>query len=97
MGWSTTSIPVSWKPSPGWMRFKHERQGFVAMRPLFAGEVSRNPASVDAALRLPLLHPATAAMVVSLSDVRQADQAIAAAAETRPDLDAFSRAAASYA
>ncbi len=72
-------------------------QGFVAMRPLFAGEVSRNPASVDAALRFPLLHPATAAMVVSLSDVRQADQAIAAAAETRPDLDAFSRAAASYA
>jgi aryl-alcohol dehydrogenase-like predicted oxidoreductase len=72
-------------------------QGFVAMRPLFAGEVSRDPASVDAALRFPLLHPATAAMVVSLSDVRQADQAIAAAAETRPDQDAFSRAVASYA
>jgi len=72
-------------------------QGFVAMRPLFAGEVCRDAASVDAALRLPLLHPATAAMVVSLSDLRQANQAIAAAAEISPDADAFRRAVASYA
>jgi aryl-alcohol dehydrogenase-like predicted oxidoreductase len=71
-------------------------QGFVAMRPLFAGEVSRDPGSVDAALRFPLLHPATAAMVVSLSDTRQADQAIAAAG-TGSDPDAFNRVLASYA
>ena len=70
-------------------------QGFVAMRPLFAGELSRDPAGVDAALRFPLLHPATAAIVVSLSDVRQADQAIAAAG-TCADPDAFRRALASY-
>jgi aryl-alcohol dehydrogenase-like predicted oxidoreductase len=70
-------------------------QGFVAMRPLFAGEVSRDPASLAAALRFPLLHPATAAMVVSLSDVRQADQAIAAAG-IRADPDAFSGALAGY-
>lgn len=70
-------------------------QGFVAMRPLFAGEVSRDPASVDAALRFPLLHPATAAVVVSLSDVRQADQAIAAA-RTRADPEAFRKLLASY-
>jgi aryl-alcohol dehydrogenase-like predicted oxidoreductase len=66
-------------------------QGFVALRPLFAGKLARDPAQVDAALRFPLLHPATAAMVVSLSDIRQADQAIAAAA-TRADPDAFRRA-----
>jgi aryl-alcohol dehydrogenase-like predicted oxidoreductase len=72
-------------------------QGFVAMRPLFAGEVSRDPARVDAALRFPLLHPATAAMVVSLSNMRQADQAIAAAAGSRADPDAFSDALAGYA
>ena len=66
-------------------------QGFVALRPLFAGQVARDPGQVDAALRLPLLHPATVAMVVSLSDVRQADQAIAASM-IRPDRDAFHRA-----
>lgn len=70
-------------------------QGFVAMRPLFAGNLSRDPASVDAALRFPLLHPATAAMVVSLSDIRQADQAIAAAG-TCADSDAFREALAGY-
>ncbi|HEY3949299.1 aldo/keto reductase [Phenylobacterium sp.] len=66
-------------------------QGFVALRPLFAGALAHDPARVDAALRFPLLHPATAAIVVSLSDVRQADQAIAAA-HTAPDPDAFRRA-----
>jgi aryl-alcohol dehydrogenase-like predicted oxidoreductase len=71
------------------------RQGFVAMRPLFAGQLARDPASVDAALRFPLLHPATASMVISLSDIRQANQAIAAA-QTRADLGAFRRAAARY-
>jgi aryl-alcohol dehydrogenase-like predicted oxidoreductase len=70
-------------------------RGFVAMRPLFAGELSRDPASVEAALRFPLLHPATAAIVVSLSDVRQADQAIAAAG-TCADPDAFRRALVTY-
>jgi aryl-alcohol dehydrogenase-like predicted oxidoreductase len=65
------------------------------MRPLFAGQVSRDAASVDAALRFPLLHPATAAIVISLSDVRQADQAIAAAA-TRADPHAFRDALAGY-
>jgi aryl-alcohol dehydrogenase-like predicted oxidoreductase len=66
-------------------------QGFVALRPLFAGALARDPGSVDAALRFPLLHPATAAMVISLSDRRQADQAIAAA-QTRPDREVFDRA-----
>jgi aryl-alcohol dehydrogenase-like predicted oxidoreductase len=70
-------------------------QGFVAMRPLFAGGLARGSADVDAALRFPLLHPATAAMVVSLSNLRQADQAIAASA-TRPDIDAFRQALAGY-
>jgi aryl-alcohol dehydrogenase-like predicted oxidoreductase len=70
-------------------------QGFVAMRPLFAGQLARDPTGVDVALRLPLLHPATAAIVVSLSDVRQANQAIAAA-RTRADPNAFSCAMASY-
>jgi aryl-alcohol dehydrogenase-like predicted oxidoreductase len=74
---------------------KARGQGFVAMRPLFAGQVSRDAASVDAALRFPLLHPATAAIVISLSDVRQADQAIAAAA-TRADPHAFRDALAGY-
>ncbi len=63
-------------------------QGFVAMRPLFAGSLARDPAAIDAALRFPLLHPATAAIVVSLSNPRQADQAIAAAI-TVPDRAAF--------
>jgi len=71
-------------------------QGFVAMRPLFAGQVARDPASLDAALRFPLLHPATAAIVVSLSDTRQADQAIAAAA-TLADPEGFRAALAGYA
>ena len=77
-----------------WLDALQERgQGFVAMRPLFAGEMSRDPASVDAALRFPLLHPASAAMVVSLSDISgQADQAIAAA-QVRADPGAFRRAA----
>ncbi len=70
-------------------------QGFVAMRPLFAGNLSREPAAIDAALRFPLLHPATAAIVVSLSDIRQADQAIAAAA-TVADVAAFREAWAGY-
>lgn len=69
-------------------------QGFVAMRPLFAGAVARE--DVDAALRFPLLHTATAAIVVSLSNLAQADQAIAAAA-TAPDREAFARALAGYA
>jgi len=70
-------------------------QAFVAMRPLFAGELPRDPVSLDDALRFPLLHPATAAMVVSLSDLRQADQAIAAA-QTRADPEAFRRSLARY-
>jgi aryl-alcohol dehydrogenase-like predicted oxidoreductase len=75
-----------------WLDVLAERgQGFVALRPLFAGVVARDPAQVDAALRFPLLHPATAALVVSLSDIRQADQAIAAAT-TRADPEAFHRA-----
>jgi aryl-alcohol dehydrogenase-like predicted oxidoreductase len=76
----------------GWLdRLQASGQGFVALRPLFAGKLAHDPAGVDAALRFPLLHPATASMVVSLSDVRQADQAIAAAA-TVPDREAFRRA-----
>jgi aryl-alcohol dehydrogenase-like predicted oxidoreductase len=71
-------------------------QGFVAMRPLFAGDLAHDPAGVDAALRLPLLHPATATVVVSLSNERQADQAIAAAT-TRSDAAAFHRCVASAA
>lgn len=71
-------------------------RGFVAMRPLFAGQLPRDRASVDAALRFPLLHPATAAIVVSLSDTRQADQAIAAA-QTRADAGAFRQALTGYA
>ena len=79
-----------------WLDALHaRRQGFVAMRPLFAGNLSRDPATVDAALRFPLLHPATAAIVVSLSDVAQASQAIAAAA-TPADADAFREALAGY-
>jgi aryl-alcohol dehydrogenase-like predicted oxidoreductase len=70
-------------------------QGFAAMRPLFAGEVARDSASIAAALRLPLLHPATATIVVSLSDARQADEAIAAA-QTAPDAEAFGRAVEGY-
>jgi aryl-alcohol dehydrogenase-like predicted oxidoreductase len=70
-------------------------QGFVAMRPLFAGALQRDPASIAAALRFPLLHPATAAIVVSLSNRAQADQAIAQAA-TPADRDAFAQAAAAY-
>lgn len=75
-------------------RLHGARQGFVAMRPLFAGAVAQG--DIDAALRLPLLHPATAAIVVSLSNRAQADQAIAAAM-TAPDADAFARAVARYA
>jgi aryl-alcohol dehydrogenase-like predicted oxidoreductase len=70
-------------------------QGFVALRPLFAGRLARDPAELDAALRFPLLHPATAAMVVSLSDICQADRAIAAAGACA-DPDAFRQALASY-
>jgi|SRR5579862_11495 aryl-alcohol dehydrogenase-like predicted oxidoreductase len=77
-------------------RLQARGQGFVAMRPLFAGEVSRDPAAVDAALRFPLLHPAAAAIVVSLSNAQQADQAIRAAA-TQADASAFRRTLASYA
>ena len=77
-------------------RLEAHGQGFVAMRPLFAGEAARDPASVDAALRFPLLHAATAAIVVSLSDARQADQAIAAA-QTHADPAAFRRALAGHA
>ncbi len=71
-------------------------KGFAAMRPLFAGGLDRNPDSIAAALRFPLLHPATATIVVSLSNRAQADQAIAEAA-TPPDRDAFAQAAAIYA
>ncbi|THD59742.1 aldo/keto reductase [Phenylobacterium sp.] len=70
-------------------RLRARGQGFVAMRPLFAGQLARDPGGVDAALSFPLLHPATAAMVVGLSDIRQADQAIAAASETGADPNAF--------
>jgi aryl-alcohol dehydrogenase-like predicted oxidoreductase len=70
-------------------------QGFVAMRPLFAGKLAGDPAAASAALRLPLLHPATAAIVVSLSNAGQADQAIAATA-TPADLEAFREALAGY-
>ena len=70
-------------------------QGFVAMRPLFAGKLAGDPASAVAALRFPLLHPATAAMVVSLSNAAQADQAIAAAA-TSADPDVFRETLAGY-
>jgi aryl-alcohol dehydrogenase-like predicted oxidoreductase len=76
-------------------RLSASGQGFVAMRPLFAGEVCRDPATVTAALGFPLLHPATAATVISLSDVRQANQAIAAA-NTVANLDAFNGALATY-
>jgi aryl-alcohol dehydrogenase-like predicted oxidoreductase len=74
-------------------RLQARGQGFVAMRPLFAGELARDPAGVGAALRFPLLHPATAAIVVSLSNARQADEAIAAA-QTAADAGAFDRAVA---
>jgi aryl-alcohol dehydrogenase-like predicted oxidoreductase len=57
-------------------------QGLVAMRPLFAGKLAQDPAAADAALRFPLLHPATAAIVVSLSNLAQAEQAIVAAGVT---------------
>ena len=70
-------------------------QGFVAMRPLFAGKLAGEPAGVESALRLPLLHPATAAMVVSLSNRRQADQAIAAA-NVGADARAFHEAVAGH-
>jgi aryl-alcohol dehydrogenase-like predicted oxidoreductase len=79
-----------------WLDSVHAReQGFVAMRPLFAGRAASDPTSVDAALSFPLLHPATAAIVVSLSDVAQANQAIAAAV-TRADPAGFSHALAGY-
>jgi aryl-alcohol dehydrogenase-like predicted oxidoreductase len=78
-------------------RLQARGQGFVAMRPLFAGALPRDPASIAAALRFPLLHPATSAIVVSLSNRAQADQAIAAAATTPADRDAFAQAAAAYA
>jgi aryl-alcohol dehydrogenase-like predicted oxidoreductase len=70
-------------------------QGFIALRPLFAGKLAQDRAAVDAALSFSLLHSATAAMVVSLSDLRQADQAIAAAG-AQADRDAFGRALAGY-
>jgi aryl-alcohol dehydrogenase-like predicted oxidoreductase len=88
--------PRELEAAPWLDRLQAGGQGFVAMRPLFAGAVARDPAGVDAALRFPLLHPATAAMVVSLSDRAQADQAIAAAS-TRADPEAFAQAAAAYA
>ena len=75
-----------------WLDALQERgQGFVAMRPLFAGKVALDPANIDSALRFPLLHPATAAMVVSVSNDAQANQAMAAAQVTA-DSNAFRQA-----
>lgn len=88
--------PKELEAAPWLHRLQARGQGFVAMRPLFAGAVTRGPVGVDDALRFPLLHPATATMVVSLSNRAQADQAIAAAA-TPADRDAFAQAAAAYA
>jgi aryl-alcohol dehydrogenase-like predicted oxidoreductase len=70
-------------------------QGFAALRPLFGGQLRRDPASMAAALRFPLLHPAATTIVVSLSDLNQAEQAIAASG-TLADHAAFSRAWAHY-
>ncbi len=86
--------PRELQAAPWLGRLHASGQGFVAMRPLFAGAVAAD--DIGAALRFPLLHPATAAMVVSLSNRAQADQAIAAAA-IMPDPEAFDRAAAGYA
>ncbi|HEY5413102.1 MAG TPA: aldo/keto reductase [Caulobacteraceae bacterium] len=87
--------PRELETAPWLDRLQARGQGFVAMRPLFAGNLSRDPADIDSALRFPLLHPATAAIVIGLSDTRQADQAIAAAA-TLADVDAFREVLAGY-
>ncbi len=71
--------PSELEAAPWLDRLQVAGQGFVAMRPLFAGKLAEAPDSTDAALRFPLLHPATTAIVVSLSNTLQADQAIAAA------------------
>ncbi len=80
-----------------WLDQLHARgQGFIALRPLFAGKLARQPADIDAALRFPLLHPATAAIVVSLSDLGQADEAIAAAEAACAEPEAFRAASTRY-
>lgn len=80
--------PSELEAAPWLDRLQAAGQGFVAMRPLFAGRLAAGAAATDAALRFPLLHPATAAIVVSLSNTQQADQAIAAAG-VGADLGAF--------
>ncbi|MGA0601903.1 aldo/keto reductase [Caulobacter sp. KR2-114] len=87
--------PRELEAAPWLDRLQAAGQGFVALRPLFAGDLPRDPASVAAALRFPLLHPATTAIVVSLSDRDQADQAIAAAAAPA-DGEAFAQALSAY-
>ncbi len=62
-------------------------RGFAASRPLAAGKLSER---ADEALAFPLLHPATASLIVTASSPANIATAVAAA-RTAPDLAAFER------
>ena len=64
-------------------------KGFAAIRPLAAGKLAER---AQEALAFPLLHPATASLIVTASSPANIGMAMTAA-RTRPDPDAFRRAA----
>ena len=63
-----------------------EGRGFVAIRPLNGGRLAAN---VRNAIRFPLLHPAVASTLLSVSTQAQAAEAIDAARQAVPDREAF--------
>lgn len=75
-------------------------QGFVAIRPLAAGRIGPDRFSsmgiarndlLRVALQFPLLHPAVASTVLSVSSIQHADAALDALADSPTDVESFRR------
>lgn len=77
---------IETEPAGSLDRLEAGGRGFAAVRPLAAGKLAANAPD---ALGFPLLHPATATVIVSLSNRAQADVALAAVAKALPDRGRF--------